>query len=441
MDNSNTITRRRAVFDDEKLKILYNLLLVLFPVLGIYTTFVPSVNLGELLLMAAFPFLLVDALGRRVVLNPYWNFILYALISTFVVVVNERFVDYANVLFMTLRLIFHASLYLWLGYIYLDRKLLMKLYKGFVYAAVCLIFAQWIVFRLTGYLIPYLIPWLQLRWTIKNPVEVFAYRASHLPLRLSAFFVEPADYAQFVTPFFICQLFKNEKKTKTEWVFLALIVASVLISTSALFLVSVAIVCLLWLVWRIKRNGVTRTGLLLISGSFAAALLYVFFSGNISGVGELLDRLSEIDSAKGATSGNMRVLRGFAVFGKLDLPNQLFGVGVGNTYHYSIAHSIKTQYDYGTSENFINFMSSLSNILVWNGGVGLAIYLTVMVRQFICSERVGKVLILYLLILMLSASIYVVPTYPFLLSLIIGYERGGKDLSDGKAADHAERSE
>ena len=48
----------------------------------------------------------------------------------------------------------------------------------------------------------------------------------------------------------------------------------------------------------------------------------------------------------------------------------------------------------------------------------------VMIRQYIRSERVGKVLLLYLLILMLSASIYVVPTYPFMISLIIGFERG-----------------
>lgn len=423
MRDSNAIYQRYAVFDNDRLKLIYNLLIVLFPVLGIYTTFVPSVNLGELLLMAAFPFLALDALNKNVEMNPYWNFLIYSLVSTFLVVMNEQMVDYMNVLFMVLRLFFHASLYIWLGYIYLDTKLLMKIYKAFVYAAVCLIFAQWIVFKLTGYLIPYLIPWLQLKWTIKSPVEVFAYRASHTPLRLSAFFVEPADYAQFITPFYIYLLFKNEKKTRTEWIFVFLIALSVFISTSALFLISIVLVSIIWLVWRIKNHGVSSAGLIIISGSIVALLIYMSLAGNLNSLEDLLDRLSEIDSSKGATSGNMRVLRGFAVFSKLDFVNKIFGVGVGNTYSYSIYHDIKTPYDYGTSENFINFMGSLSNILVWNGAVGFVIYLAVMIRQYIRSGRVGKVLIIYLAILMLSASIYVVPTYPFILSLIIGFER------------------
>ena len=424
MKDDKKIHQRKAVFDFDRLKFIYNLLLVLFPVLGIYTTVVPSVNLGELLLMAAFPFLAVDALNKNVEINPYWNFLVYSLVSTFLVVMSEQTVDYMNVVFMVLRLFFHAALYVWLGYLYLDIKLLMKIYKVFVYAAVGLIFAQWIVFRLTGYLIPYLIPWFQLRWTIKSPAEVFAYRASHTPLRISAFFVEPADYAQFITPFYIYLLFKKEKKTRTEWIFVGLILLSVLIATSALFLISIVLVSLIWLVWKIKNHGVSSVGLILLSGAFVALLLYMAMSGDMENLEGLLDRLSEIDSSKGATSGNMRVLRGFAVFSKLDPINKIFGVGVGNTFSYSISHGIKTPYDYGTSENFINFMSSLSNILVWNGAVGFVIYLAVMIRQYIRSERVGKVLLLYLLILMLSASIYVVPTYPFMISLIIGFERG-----------------
>ena len=169
MKDDKKIHQRNAVFDFDRLKFIYNLLLVLFPVLGIYTTVVPSVNLGELLLMAAFPFLAVDALNKNVEINPYWNFLAYSLVSTFLVVMSEQTVDYMNVVFMVLRLFFHAALYVWLGYLYLDIRLLMKIYKAFVYAAVGLIFAQWIVFRLTGYLIPYLIPWFQLRWTIKSP--------------------------------------------------------------------------------------------------------------------------------------------------------------------------------------------------------------------------------------------------------------------------------
>lgn len=424
MRKRNKIYQRYAVFDSDRLKLIYNLLMVLFPVLGIYTTFVPSVNLGELLLMAAFPFLMVDAFHKNVVLNPYWNFLIYSLVSSFMVVMNEQTVDYMNVVFMTLRLFFHASLYIWLGYVYLDIGLLMRIYKVFVYVAVCLIFAQWIIFKLTGYLIPYLIPWLELRWTIKSPAEVFAYRATHLPLRLSAFFVEPADYAQFITPFYIYLLFKEEKKTRTEWIFVLLIVASVVISTSALFLISIVMISFLWFIRTIKKHGITRAGILVVTFLMIALLIYLMAEGGMNIVSGFLERLSEIDSSKGATSGNMRVLRGFAVFSKLDFIHKLFGVGVGNTYSYSLSHDIRTPYDYGTSENFINFMSSLSNILVWNGAVGFAIYLAVMIRQYLCSERVGKVLILYLAILMLSASIYVVPTYPFILSLIIGYERG-----------------
>lgn len=403
------------------------MLIVLFPVLGIYTTFVPSVNLGELLLMAAFPFLFLGAPEKNTPLHPYWIFLAYSGISTLLVVMNEQLVDYFNVIFMLLRLLFHAALYLWLGYIYLDAALLMRIYKAFVYAAVILIFAQWIVFKLTGYLIPYLIPWLELRWTIKSPVEVFAYRVSHPPIRLSSFFVEPADYAQFVTPFYIYLLFKDEKKTQTEWLFVFLIALSVVISTSALFFISVLVISLIWAVWTVRSRGFTYFGLFLTIILSATVLIYLLHHPSINGLDGLTERLAEIDSSKGATSGNMRVLRGFAVFSKLDFINQLFGVGVGNTYCYSLSHGIRTPYDYGTSENFINFMSSLTNILVWNGAVGFAVYLAVMIRQYRRSERVGKMLIFYLAILMFSASIYVVPTYPFMLLLIMGFERSRHD--------------
>ncbi|MBQ1398210.1 MAG: hypothetical protein IIY89_06925, partial [Clostridia bacterium] len=68
--NNSKLEQRYAVFHYNRLKLIYHLLIVLFPVLGIYTTFVPSVNLGELLLMAAFPFLFLGAPEKNTPLHP-----------------------------------------------------------------------------------------------------------------------------------------------------------------------------------------------------------------------------------------------------------------------------------------------------------------------------------------------------------------------------------
>ena len=65
-----------------------------------------------------------------------------------------------------------------------------------------------------------------------------------------------------------------------------------LIATSALFLISIVLVSLIWLVWKIKNHGVSSVGLILLSGAFVALLIYMAMSGDMENLEGLLDRLS-----------------------------------------------------------------------------------------------------------------------------------------------------
>lgn len=427
MKNNSLLSKDK----DYYLKVVFNLLLVLFPIMGAYKSLLESVNAGELLFMISLPLFLIDAVNKKTQWSPYWLFLLFGIATTYIAVVVEISTDYFNVTFMILRLLFHAVIYLWLAKIYFDMKIFILIYKTIAYAAVVFILLQWLVFAATGYLIPYLIPWMKLRWTIENPAEIYYFRIHESQLRLSSFFVEPADYAQFVTPLYIYVLFKKIKITKDEIVFVFMLLVSVIISTSALFVISIFAITALWYVMRLQyHNGDVRCLMTVALIVILITLFFIVFRNN-EWVQKMFQRFSEIDPSKGATSGNMRVLRGFAVFSELNLINKIFGVGVGNTAHYMVNHGISTAYDYGKTDNQLNFMSSFSNILVWNGFAGAMLYIYLTVRQLFRSNGIAKVMMFYLVILMFSASIYVVPTYPFLMTIIIGNEKeynGGEKI-------------
>lgn len=421
--SSDSTVMRRLVF-------IYNFLLIIFPVLGIYKSpIVENISVGEVILMLFTPVFAIFAFNRKTRWDFYWVFLLWTAATTCFAVTLEAAVDYVNVFFTLLRLIFHAVIYLWFARVYFDRRIFMKIYKVFVYAAVVFIFLQYAVYLATGRLIPYLLPGLKLRWTLTTASEIYAFRLTESPIRLSAFFVEPASYAQFVTPFLVWLLFRKEKRTKTEISFIALICASVAISTSASFLFSIAAVLCVWYMHRIFIAKNTVTPLFILVAIIAAgAVFLMIYSGNDT-LDMLIGRFTEVDSSKGATSGNMRVLRGFAVFGEVDFINKLFGVGAGNTYGYMINHNIRTQYDYSNAENQLNYMNGISSILVWGGISGLLLYLSIMFRRFMRSDTVGKAMIFYLAILMFSASIYVMPVYVLLMTVIFGSEVNSNEKS------------
>ncbi|MFV0635181.1 hypothetical protein [Mitsuokella sp. WILCCON 0060] len=420
----------------QKIILAFNFLIALYPFIGTYA--VPGITflgLNELLGMLIIIAYLLSYRMKVSMQNYhilYLIFIVYSTVISLLIFTTLPDMGDMRPINRPLRNIVQFLLIAILGTQLFNLRFFLKYYiLGGMTASIFLIL-QNIAFLFFNITIPWLFPGLPLNYTI---VDQATYYARYIPkyyhygdsLRATGGFTEPTSFAAYILPLIAILLIMNFVDIK-KWklgiskrkIHIAIVICSIaiFISTSA---TGVTILMLIYLITAMKQLWRTNIVYAIVFGIFfCLIILGVFYYIQTSDWGQtLILRLSEVDTSAGAdsTSGNQRIVRGFAVWYNLPIIMQFIGTGFGNISNILITYGITTPYDpsFGSA-----YMGAIAEVLVSTGIIGMIIFFS-----YIMNIVYGNIVFLLeivatFFVLMLALNMLASGTFVLILVAISG---------------------
>lgn len=424
-------------------KWIFNGLIALYPCFATYAVpGITSLGLNELLAILFSIVFVVKKRGKvKITTKSNW-YLIFTAYSIFVSLFMAMFIEQATVLDSINRIgrnVVQFILIALIGGALFDVEIFAKIYTIAGLITSIFLIVQKIAYLGMGIVIPWLIPGLKLHYTIEDQSEYYMHYISKyyhygLSLRPTGGFSEPTTFACYVLPILALILVLRGKRHYV-WnqnkalmsVAIISITAAVFSSTSATGIVGIGIIYAIYFIKQNKKNKWIIAFFPMCIGLIVATGAYLISTNEQ--VQTLMLRLSEISSTAGASSGNQRILRGYAVWMKLPLFMQLFGTGFGNISSTLLSYKITTPFDpyYGSA-----YMNAVAELLVSCGVVGLslfALYFLKIMRRELCdfAELIGVFLVLMFSLNMLASADFVTIMIVIAETSLSKKERGIKE--------------
>ncbi|WP_078543562.1 hypothetical protein [Litchfieldia alkalitelluris] len=312
---------------------IYTVLIALLPIIAIYASGVPGINLGELFLVAFWAYSLIFV--KKGVFNSYSQvnilifFGWYAIFSTFI----SMFFDSSqinDVMVRTIRFCFYLFVIVYLSRKFFSLNYAIKVIKFVSIAGTFYIIIQNISYRFFGLILKGFLPFIPV-YTSQYETYDYAGLYETIFYRPTSFFLEPAHYSQYVLIALVLFLFKEEFNIKNI-ISSVFITIGVLLSTSGQGLIIATLIWFVYMlnlllakreIWKKRLLGITFPIITLAVLPFL--LRSEIIQNNIS---RILSSGSATSTAVGArTSGYLTFIMEDSIFIKL------FGAGFGNTPH------------------------------------------------------------------------------------------------------------
>jgi hypothetical protein len=254
------------------------------------------------------------------------------------------------------------------------------------------------------------IPGIPLNYSIRNYSELVSKYGSMYSYfyRPASLFLEPAHFAQFMGPALLFVLFDEKRKNRFPVaVFFSI---AVLLSTSTN---AVVIVIVAWVSYLAYENLQTKNvqNLLRIISVVIAIIVIIAVSARFSETFSYgITRLQKLIAGSDASgSAYERVMKGFEIWKQLNILEKIFGIGFGT---YDSYYSLGTLSVYNGE---VEYMSSISYILVSGGIIGLTLFISAIAKYMRLRNYFNYALILFLTIVFFSSSVFNTPIYAIVM--------------------------
>jgi hypothetical protein len=332
-------------------------LVVIYPLLSVYG--IPPINLGMVSMIILY-FLFLVTRDKIVLKWPkyFWMFFLYMFLLRFL-----NYVDFSFSNFFSFNLIVFG-LFLGISCKHFDLTYGLKIYQTIVLICCCFFFLQEVMFLISGTRVVGLLSWFPLNTGMSNADYI---RLFSLHDRSASFFLEPAHFAQYISPLLAVQLFKNKKPVINFYAIL--ISVTLLLLRSGTGVIIMSIIWIIWIFFHLRNSSlIKRLSIILI-------LLPAFFSGVYlylsSELGKsIAERGSEFTDYSSTTSAYVRIIRGYELLYDFPVLNKLFGMNPPSRLQLFIS---KGEMSFLFPENDLLF-SGIQSVLVFGGVVGLLIF-------------------------------------------------------------------
>lgn len=415
--------------EQDKVSHFFTFMVVAVIVFDVYTMpLLRFLSWGEFIFICLTPYFLTKTRGIRFIRGPLiWvlMFCAYGIIcSVFgMILINGSARDIGV---RVIREAFYYIIIFGLGIVLFDYEYFKKIVSKLVMALAFFVLVQTIVYFLTGYLIPGLIPNVEINdggITGQQMYQIILKNAGYMGyIKPNGFLCEPAHCAHCFFIYLLIILFEEDPVSNQRQFIRAGIVSLAMIatmSTSAFIELAVA-----WIAWLIvgKRKKVLQ--IVLVAIAMVGAYILVFKRGDTS-YSAVLERFTRMFSNQqvASYSGNLRVLKGFEVFKSLPAFNKIFGIGFG-TYDAAVNNGLIQLQGYDLANEYMN---TISYILVSTGVVGFAIYIGYFAAVFKSRTITGKLLIVGAFIMALGSGIYCTSIYIWLMLIISCAEKRTHD--------------
>lgn len=412
------VLKYEAELKDRKISLFFTFIIVTMPIINNYSSPLHSIGISEFILLIFIPVMIFDMVINRITIKPYgyWLFWLYGILISLVMVAAHSDFSAYNAVIRLLRDTFYACVIFLFAQKYFNLKYALNLYKYLSIMASTYLILQCISFYVFHYTLPWILHGISLNYTITDTSaysQLYKNFYGKFYFRATSVFLEPAQFAQFVAPCLALTLFPCSGKKRIDYRIAVFFSISLLMSTSAN---GYAFTAVIWIVWYLYNCFSSKYNVsiiaIFISGVLAVTVVILLYKYN-SLFNLDANRIINIGDQKN-NSANMRVLKGFYIFDALDSVFKIFGIGFGNYDSFVSVYPITAIYDVSSE-----YMSSLSYILVSSGIIGLCAFLSAICAIFKKVILPGKILIILLLIMFLSSSIYSSPMYLVIFAFIL----------------------
>lgn len=366
----------------EKITNLFSGFLALMPIIGIYASPIPGLNIAEIcILLFWIAFIIkgkitVDKKFSSVLLG----FVIYIILSLILVYFIKT--ASSDVLFRTIRFsLYYLTVVFWTEK-YLNFELFWKWMRIVVYAAVVFIIIQYAFYYLQGRIVLGFIPGLKIYQDIYQMTDWVSKYSVYF--RASAFFLEPAHLCQFFFLYLAYSLL-NEKSVSLKDSFFAS--AGIILSTSGQGLVIGSIIWGIYLITSLFKEGrkVSRKRIVFTSlSSFAIIAIAI----RVSQTAVFQNTVFRLLNTGEQSSSYARLNVYSYAFKDLPLFDLVFGKGFGSVPSESV------------------FVPGLAYILYGAGIIGIVIISVLIIRAFSFGSVLGKTITMVFVILLVIASTF-----------------------------------
>lgn len=381
---------------------LYAFLFGIAPILGIYKVGSLNVSMADVIYLFLVFFYLFSRKGIRSTGFDFLPFLLFSMVVSLIPI----FIDLDFVLLDFMKKWVKLIVFFLCIHISrtedIDLGLFAGIFEKFAIVASLIIVVQMLCYtRLGNAFFPYL-PYPDLYYveSLTEMKHQWAEMISKDIWRPSAFFPEPADFAMYSLLPLAYLFFHAPDSSVKVWVKRMIIMAGLLFSGSAIGIMVMSFILLIWFLNLIRGKVYFWKIILCLAFGIASCFVIV----GTSYVSDAIARVQTLDISAGSSTANLRFLQGLHIYGQLPVFHKLFGVGIGNLQHYLYVHRITTPYllDIGN-----DYMNAFSTVLVSVGIVGFLIYLVAWIKIWKASFGVKKrIFIMILALLFASSSIF-----------------------------------
>lgn len=366
--------------------------ILLYPILGIYGVGIPGWSIASILILVI-GLLTIPRInwGRVRDIMPIW---LILLILDAVIIhylsSNEAVIPLSEIQVFLMFLVFFY-------YITTDNLgTFISKYKKMALICIVFFYIQFITYHLLNVRLNGI--FLSLPIAITDDVSGWMARLDESN-RFSSFFSEPAHFAYFLMPLIIVEVYKENK----NWLFIGLMVLSVVLSMSGTGLLALVVTILAWYFSNIIRRSKRSIWYMVFVGSALIIGAGVFMKTEMAG--ELLERQSEmsIDYTGGSRSGFMRLWRGYYVYAEMPTSRKIIGLNNDDLLRQYEQRSLFSETFSSDTDRFYNGMGML---LTRQGLVGLFLFLVLLGSIWKKTNQAGKLIIICFFSYMLMESVY-----------------------------------
>jgi hypothetical protein len=291
----------------------------------------------------------------------------------------------------------------------------ISLYKKIAYLSVIFLIIQKLILITTGLKISGIAEFLPLDMGEEIDASLFYDYFIGETSRLSSFFSEPALFVQYVLPLLVIELF-SAKKFK-DWLKVGLIFISILWTESGNGLLVLIIVYISYIIHYIISGGTLK--IIIVPVILAGALMFGQRYINTESGEKLLERQAELDSGIEASSGFVRIFRGYYVYDEYSPLEKLIGINNLSKQVEKI-NTCKAAHTFGVDDYYAN---TFQKFLLNTGLIGAILFFVIMAYLFRNNTPVGRTIVLVYTGLSFIAASYLGPIMFMYLYMANGYKQ------------------
>ena len=387
-------------------------LLLVSPVVGIYSTPISALSWGEVSLIAVCLYFACkkERNDVKINVNHYCFFIIYSLVITFLMSFTFSEEDAVGTIKEVVSFLVYALLAICLCS-FVDRKKFIEMYVFFALAFSCVLIIQFVIHLFVGKWIVPIIPNMISDGSNTNDAIARYSRAA-------SFFKEPAHYVHYMSIPFVYLLF-NYRQHKNGFKYLIVFLIAIVFSFSGngAYVLAVSFIGLVLSKIFDGRVNYFFRGLLISIVVITLAFFVLFYTQY--GM-DLLFRLNSGELSGGYAarqSGYVRIFRGYVVYAAFDIPHKLFGVGLGNYLQYALTYAYEALTS-KTSLNY-NYINAVQGYLTQTGIVGLFLYFSIFFKRFGRRSADEKTMICVYVALASTSGLDRCPVWLFFMILLM----------------------